>query len=201
METYIEYEFLDKHIQYSKELYILDKRGRHILDQLERKKLMRRKRSGDLLFCSDVKFTYDTLTDITNTKQFSLRLYFCLQHYLDELVFSQVKNITKFIIEDDEYKLTDLYFNQSAWNENEEIQTYDFYENNKHLNSEEAMYINLYLFDFEEYINKLFNFISALKNSGYIGVKLKEILNRFTFKIETVKTRMLKIIKQEIEKN
>jgi hypothetical protein len=201
METYDEYEFLEKHIRLSKELYLLDLEGKHILDEFEKNKVIRTKRCGNKVYCADVTFVYDELRNITNTQRFSLRLYFCLLHYLDELLFLQVKNIDRFFIEDEPYKLTDLYFNQASWNENEQVHEYKFYSENKNINTEEAMYLNMYLGKYIDYVHLLESFVNGCKNTGSTSKKLIDVLNRLTYKINGLQCKLLKLIKTDFEKN
>lgn len=203
METYDEYEYLDSHIMFSKNLYLLDREGQHILSELERTKVVRTKRSGDKVFTADISAIHEELKDITNTERFSVRLYFQLLHYLDEMLFIQVKNIGEFVIEDDPYKLTDVYFNQPSWNENEDVHEYKFYEDSKNLNTEEAMYLKMYLHKYHDYIGTLIEYINKC-NGKYMGKtydKLKETLNRFVYKINGIQSRLLKMIKTDFEKN
>lgn len=203
METYDEYENLDKHIMFSRNLYLLDKEGQHILLELERTKVIRTKRSGDKVFSAEISTIHEELKDITNTERFLVRLYFQLLHYLDELLFLQVENISLFLIEDAPYKLTDLYFNQPSWNENENIHEYKFYDDSKSLNTEEAMYLKMYLDKYTNYIGGLIEYID-LCNGKYMGKtyeRLKETLSRFIYKINGIQLRLIKMIKTDFEKN
>lgn len=201
METYAEYEFLENHIKLSKELYLLDLEGKHILSEFEKNKVIRTKRCGSKVYCADVSYVYDELINITNSQRFSLRLYFCLLHYLDELLFLQVKNIEQFIVEDEPYKLTDLYFNQSQWNENEQVHEYKFYSENKNINTEEAMYLNMYLRKYMDYVDFLSNYVRLCKNTGNTTQKLVDVLSRLTYKINGLQNKLLKVIRSDFEKN
>lgn len=203
METYDEYEHLDKHIMFSRDLHLLDREGQHVLSELERTKVHRTKRNGDKVYSADISVIHEELKDITNTERFSVRLYFQLLHYLDEFLFIQVKNINEFLIEDEPYKITDLYFNQPSWNENADVHEYKFYDDSKCLNTEEAMYLKMYLQKYNDYIERLILYLNDC-NSKYMGKtydKLKDTLNRFIYKINGIQSRLLKLIKTDFEKN
>ena len=107
---------IDNHIKISILLHNINLKGKLIRSIIEDKKHIRIKTSGAYVFLLDIDTIYNVLVDVTNTKRFNkLRLFFCMQYYLDELLFKEVKNIDCFYIEDESYKLTDLYFNQSQW--------------------------------------------------------------------------------------
>jgi hypothetical protein len=117
MDVFNEYELIDKHINFSSELHLLNITGKYLIREVEKKKHIRQKKSGNYVFAQDVQSVMNVIIDITNTKRFNkLRLYFCIQYYLDELMFKFIKNLDNFYIEDECYKLTDLYFNQTTSN-------------------------------------------------------------------------------------
>lgn len=198
MNIYNEYEVLEKHIQLSKELDLLNHLGKRIIKEIEHKKHIRQKKSGAYVFTIEINTIYNLLSDVTNIKKFNkLRLFFCMQYYLDELLFDEIKTLDSFQIEDESYKLTDLYFNQSTWNKIDEEEDLNI-SNDKFFNSDEALLIRDYELRYKSYLDKLNNYLEHRNQTNYIRKKISRITNRINTKFSNTTELIDKIIKEDI---
>jgi curved DNA-binding protein CbpA len=202
MNIYNEYEVLEKHIQLSKELDLLNHLGKRIIKEIEHKKHIRQKKSGAYVFIIEINTIYNLLSDVTNIKKFNkLRLFFCMQYYLDELLFDEIKTLESFQIEDESYRLTDLYFNQSSWNKidnTENIEEALNITNDKFLNSDEAMLIRNYELRYKSFLDKLNIYLEHRNQTNYIRKKISRITNRINTKFSNTTELIDKIIKEDI---
>lgn len=170
---YDEYSIIEKHIEFSKILFLLDKKGIHILNELNVKKTDHS--------CKDITKIYTVLVTILNVKKYQERLYLNLLSDLDELLFKEIKKYDKFYIDDDNYDLTSLYFNQSSWIKDQEIHEIKLYKNGR-LDIHDAMYLICYLREYENillnietYTKDKYSDINLLKTIYFIRLKLKKI--------------------------
>jgi hypothetical protein len=184
MDVYQEYGIIDKHIELSSDLHILNITGKQLIQEIQRKKHIRQKRSGNYVFSQEVQCILNAIVDVTNTKRFNkLRLYFCIQYYLDELLFKSIKKLETFHIEDEVYKLTDLYFNQQTWN----CMTMDdlpkkSLSEEKFMTSDDSQTISQFINSYTEFLDKVFVYLDTLQDIDYIRKKLKRISNRIKAK-------------------
>ena len=202
MNIYNEYEVLEKHIQLSKELDLLNHLGKRIIKDIEHKKHIRQKKSGVYVFTIEINTIYNLLSDVTNIKKFNkLRLFFCMQYYLDELLFDEIKTLESFQIEDESYNLTDLYFNQSSWNKIDDTENIEETLNitsDKFLNSDEAMLIRDYELRYKSFLDKLNIYLEHRNQTNYIRKKISRITNRINNKFTHVTELIDQIIKEDI---
>jgi hypothetical protein len=200
MDVFNEYEIIDKHINFSSELHLLNITGKHLIREVEKKKHIRQKKSGNYVFAQDVQSIMNVIIDITNTKRFNkLRLYFCIQYYLDELMFKFIKNLDNFYIEDECYKLTDLYFNQTTWNtitidDIPQIKLSD----DKFINADEALIFQSYFNQYTYFLDIIIKYIERLQEVDYIRRKFKNICNRIKNKITNINQIIQKAIDDDI---
>ena len=191
MNTFIEYDKINEHMKMSKALHYLNIKGKIILNKLENTKHIRKKKSGSFVFTDDVGSVYNIIVEITNIKRFNkLRLYFCMQYYMDELLFKEVKSLNGFQIEDDEYTLADMYFNQNLWNPlcEDDVETYNFKNAEKDFSSDEAQFLKFYFNEYAEYISNIKTYLEKFGHIDYIKNKLTRIFNRISNKITLVNT-------------
>lgn len=171
--SYDEYSTIERHIEFSKMLFVLDKKGLHILNELNIKKSEHT--------CKNITKIYTVLVTILNVKKYQERLYLNLLSDLDELLFKEIKNYNKFYIDDDNYDLTSLYFNQNLWIKDQEIQEVKLYKS-ECLDIHDAMYLICYLREYENillnietYIKEKYSDSNLLKTIYFIRLKLKKI--------------------------
>lgn len=194
---YSEYSKIENHIEFSKQLFLIDKKGKNILLQLELRKFERKKRTGGCVFKNDIAKVYTNLVHILNVKKFSHRLYYTLQFYMDELLFSEVDKCNKFFIEDSEYELTGIYFNQSQWIQNQDIQEYQL-DFGSELNINESMYLICFLREFETLLFLIEEYIIDLKYRRLHKILLKT-LTRIRYKHKIIWDIVIEIINKTIK--
>jgi hypothetical protein len=186
MDTYAEYEKINKHIDLSKEMHFLNMKGKCIVSKLENTKQIRKKKSGNFVIYQDVDNIYNIIVDLTNIKRFNtFRLFFCVQYYLDELLFKEINTLESFEIEDDTFKLSDMYFNQSTlFPLNEyDIEIIPFDEKEKNFNVEEAIFLRDFFKEHQSFIKKVNLHIDSIQDIDTIKLNLKKVFNRINQKI------------------
>lgn len=196
-DEYSEYNKIENHIIFSKNIYLLKKKGRNILTELEIKKYESKNRKGSLIFIPDITIIYTNLSNIVEKKRHSLRLCFCLTYYLDELMFGEIKTLDKFVIEDQHYDLTKLYSHPEEWIDDQEIQNVSL-DNEKNFNINEAMFLVCYLKEFENLFLEIEEYLKSFKESYKIKKKLLRIINRFRLKFKNIWDIILKTINNNI---
>ena len=188
MNILLEYDKINDHLQISKDLHRINMKGKCILHQLEKKNI-RIKRTGTFVFNTEIGIVYNAIVDITNIKRFNkLRLFFCIQYYLDELLYRQVRNLDHFTIEDDEYKLPDIYFNQNLWNpiDENDLSIYNFAGNEKQFLDEEIKFIKLYFKEYTFFLDDIKARLNNVNGIESIKFKLTRIFNRILRKLEKI---------------
>lgn len=164
---YHEYSKVEAHMEFSRLLFLIDKKGKHVLSELASKKLERRRRNGTSVLIGDVKRLYTQLVHVLNVKRFSHRLFSSLQYHLDELLFKEVKEYDKFYIEDDVYDLTKLYYDPSSWLQNNDIQEFVLDESTD-ITISESMCLVCFL---REYEDLLFSLEEYIRDVDYIELR------------------------------
>jgi hypothetical protein len=200
-DEYTEYTKLEHHIALSKAMFDIDIKGRHIVKELQKKKSTGvRKRTGTHIFSDDISIVYNNIVNCLSLKR--LRLYFCLQYFLDELMYYEIKNTNNFYIEDNIYPISKMYFAQQEWISDQCHQEFQFYEDAQSININEAMYLVCYLkeydsllLDVEEYTNPF----KRNKNVSRVRSKLRETIHRVRCRHKNVWTVLLDIINKNID--
>lgn len=199
-DEYAEYTKLEQHLSLSRALFELDAKGRHIAKEFQDKKSTGvRKRTGTHVFKDNIFIVYNNLVNCLGMKR--LRLYFCLQYFLDELMYYEIKNTESFYIEDETYPISKVYFGQQDWILDAQLQEFQFYED-KSININEAMYLVCYLkeydsllLDIEEYTNPF----KGNKSVSRIRSKLRETIHRIRCRHKNVWGVLLEIINNNID--
>lgn len=200
MEIYREYEIIDEHVKLSSMLHLLNIEGKQLIREIETRKHIRQKRSGNYVFSPEVQTILNSIIDVTNTKRFNkLRLYFCIQYYLDELLFKSVRNLDSFHIEDDCYKLTDLYFNQSTWNN---MTIDDLCKRTisveKFLTYDDALVIQAYFRKYIEFLENVNESLATKKDIEYIKRQWRKIMNKVKGKFTSSNVHIQTAIEEHI---
>jgi hypothetical protein len=193
-DQYSDYEKIESHLEFSKTLFALDLKGQHILLELERKKSLSRKKKT---FGEDIYRIYHNLVDVLNVKKLKPRLYCALLHFLDELVFKEVSNYDQFFIEDDGFQLTKLYFGQTSWIRDQDIQPFEL-DTGQDLNINEAMFLVCYLREYENFLLSIEEYISDL---DYIGLKreLTSTIGRIRRKLKIVWDIVIEVVTKSLQ--
>jgi hypothetical protein len=127
-------------------------------------------------------------------------MYFCLQYFLDELMYSEVKNINKFYIEDNEYNISKLYFGQEEWIIDIYVQKFTFYSE-KDLNINEAMYLMCYLKEYDNCLLEIEEFIKPIKTIPKIKRRIRDTIQRIRLRHSNIWTVLSNIINNDIDMN
>lgn len=187
MDVYREYSNVERHIEYAKQLSYLNSQGRQLIQEIECQKPYKNKQ-----FLGAVHTVYHFLQTLLKPSP----LYSCMIYYLDELLFYEVSSRDSFIIEDDEYPLSYVYFNTSAWH-NMPVKTYVL--DKKHYFDElEAMLLSCFIDEYELFVLELekdlknfkLNFTNKLRNN------LQKLKRHFIY----LKLQLLKVIEHNISK-
>jgi len=194
-DEYSEYSKIESHLDFSRQLFLIDKKGKNILIQLELKKFERKKRNGGFIFKPDIDKVYTNLINILNVKKYRPRLYYTLQFYMDELLFNEVPKFNKFFIEDSEYDLTKVYFDQEAWISNQDIQDYQLDKGND-ININEAMCFVCFLREFEDLLFSIQEYVNDLNEK-----RLKRIITKTITRIRYKHKIIWDIVVEIINKN
>lgn len=181
-ESYSEYEKIEQHIDYSERLYFINCQGKHILNEIEKKKNINGKKK--LLW--NVGYIYNTIENIVKKKALCNNSYTSLIHYLDELLFLEVKTYNKFVIEDDSFPLSYVYFNQHEWikvfHQNFILDSIPF------ITILDAMLINCFVDDYEELILELED---SLKRKTYYDDDDPKLRKKIFKNIKRLKKRLI----------
>lgn len=195
MEEYKEYEKIEKHIEFSTNLFELDLKSRHIILQFNKNKSKGIRRSGTYIFEDKINTIYNNIINCSGLKR--LRLYFCLQYFLDEMMYYDVKNTEQFFIEDNTYNISKMYFCQEEWINNISIQEYEFYKIDD-LNMNEAMYLICYLKEFDNFLLKIESYIKAYKDISSIKSKLRDTIYRIRCRHNNIWLILIAIINNSL---
>ena len=181
---YSDYEKIETHLDFSRTMFLIDKKGRHILKEFDEKKYERKKRSGTNVFTEEITKIYNNLVAILNVNRFSPRLYISLQHNMEEILFKEVHTYGKFYIEDEEYELTRLYFDQSSWIKNQEIQCFEL-DKGPVLDATEAMCLVCFLKEYEDFVFSIEEYVRDTVDER-LKSEVSKITRRLRFKLRVV---------------
>jgi hypothetical protein len=196
---YQEYDIVEKHLYFSKKLNNLNYKGRRLMYELEVKKRLTNSKNK---FIPLVKETFGILTTITKPKSLCNNIYSSLLHFLDELLFMQVKTTDIFIIGDDEYPLSYIYFNHSEWIDDE---NQDFMlDDDPNINDLEALLINCYIDEYELVSLEIETFlVDIMKEYWYVDrkmfKKMLRLLSKLKKRLLILKSKVLVIIYKTLD--
>lgn len=162
-DDYDDYNHVEKHVNFSENLYNLNKRGYYLMDELRRKKP-----EGDALLESIIGTLKITLKNkLSGTCTLMNELY-C---YLDELLFTSIDedNINAFFIGEDAYPITKIYYGQESWiGESIYLQNYSFVKS-KYIEEGEMMVIACFYNDYLTLLEKIMEYVEG------VGIKCDSI--------------------------
>ena len=70
-------------------------RRQHIINEFNEKKSIGKKRNGSYIFTDSMTTIYNNLIHCLSLKR--LKMYFCLQYFLDEVMYHEVTKTNKFL--------------------------------------------------------------------------------------------------------
>lgn len=200
MNEYTEYSKIEKHISLSKLLYELDIKSRNIINELDSKKHIPKsnRRNSSYTFSNSTYIVYNNIINCSSLKR--LKMYFCLQYFLDELMYYEVKNINKFYIEDNVYNISKIYFGQDEWIIDLYVQKFNFYSE-KDVNINEAMYLICYLREYDNCLLEIEEYIKPIKTIPKIKRKIRDTIQRIRLRHNNIWIILLNIINNNIDQN
>lgn len=191
-DQYTDYEKIESHLEFSRSMFLIDKKGKHILSQFDDKKYVRKKRTGANVFSEDINKIYSCLVTILNVNRFSPRLYISLQNFMEELLFKEVTVHKKFYIDDDEYELTRLYFDQSSWIRDQDIQTFQL-DKAHSLDINESMCLVCFLKEYEDFLFTIEEYYRDINEPKLLN-ELNKIIRRIRFKLRIIWDVVIEVI-------
>lgn len=199
MDDYNEYEKVEKHIDYSRSFHSLNHKGWRLLKEMEAKKNI----NGRKKMLANVNNIHHLIGNIVKPKSLCNNLYSSLLYYLDELLFMDVLAINTFVIEDDVFPLSYVYFNTIDWIHED----YNEFVLDKGvaINDTEAHLLNCFIDDYEYFILRVqedvLNSDYYKTKDGMIVRKIKRIINRLKKRLINLRAIVLRIIHKSLEAN
>ena len=199
MDDYNEYAKVEKHIGYSCSFHSLNHRGWRLLREMELKKNI----NGRKKMLANVNNIHHIIGNIVKPKSLCNNLYSSLLYYLDELLFMDVLTINTFVIEDDVFPLSYVYFNTIDWIHED----YNDFVLDKgvFINDTEAHLLNCFIDDYESFILGIQGDVLSSEyyktKDGMIVRKIKRIINRLKKRLIHLRAVVLRIIHKSLESN
>ena len=193
MEDYNEYEMIERHIDYSRMLTLINSRGKLIIQQLEKQKNI----NGRKKLLSNIYNVSNLITNVIKPRSLCNNLFSSLVYYLDELLFTEVVGRNKFIIEDDEYPLYYVYFNTDEWIQDSGIDNFVL-DKCVYINDTESILINCFLDDYEYFLIKIEKYMKD--KDSIISRKIIRITARLKKRLILLKAIILKTLHKNLEK-
>jgi len=201
MEGYNEYEKIERHLRYAKRLSLLNLVGLHFVREIERTKSYKKATCCKKKMLSNVYYLFHILETLVKPKVLHNNVYSSLLFYLDEWLFSEVRCLNHFMIEDDVYPLTSIYFNTPEWvgnhEEFRELMVCFTYGNS--ITQKEAGVMSMFLDIYEEFIGDLekdvlMRLTTVLSKDSKLVHKLTRIMNLLKKRLVLMRLSLLKII-------
>ena len=198
-EEVSEYSKIEQHMIFSKTLHQLKGKGKNILKEFDEKKFDRQTKKRKNVFIGNTSIIYSNIANIIAKSKYSLQLGMSLQFYLDELMFNEIKNIQTFVIEDQDYDLTKLYYHPTEWIQDNDLQIFNFYAETD-ININESMYLVCYLKEYENFLLEIEDYLKNFKDKYSIKKKLLKLINRIRLKFKIIWEIIINIISDKVEK-
>lgn len=186
---YFEYKRIEKHIDYSKALYTMNKRALTLTKELDKK---RRCNKYDVV----VEGVYIILQKLCKHHTICSNSYTSLVDLLDEILFCEVQTINNFYIDENKYPLSFIYFNQQEWIDDYDVPYQDFVlDKNSNLSFLEAILVNCFIDDYE---NTILEVEADIKSTPQQDIRLwRKVLrnlNRLKKRLIIMKAYILRYI-------
>ena len=195
-------------MMFSRRFYEINAIGKRIMTEIETNKTVRGPRGGSKL-CWPTQVTYDIISTIVKPKFLnSGNLYTSLMYFMDELLFSQVRHLNTFLIEDDTYPLSFLYFNQDEWIKDWSPQTF-YLEHDVYFNEGDALLLLSFIDKYEYLIIDILKFACASDKCTFaemlpldkrITRKLVGLSNRLKQRLNTLRVKALQVFHKHFQK-
>jgi hypothetical protein len=175
-DEYEVYSQVERHMNISITLFLLNKQCQQLIEELETKKNVSKKRGGHI--SKVINCIYTNLTSIVNYKRLSSNIYIDLLSELDNIMFNVCRGVDCFYINEESYNLECMYFNHEKWIKEiewNETEIFHFEESND-LDVDESMYIMMYL-------RKYNTMLTSLQNDYIRNEELEQITKRMLEKV------------------
>lgn len=186
---YEEYVALDKHIEFSRQMFYLNRLGHNILHEIDRCKgyKLRKANKNEAVY-----ITYVTiLNTIKPRKSLCNNIFSSLLYYLDELLFIDVYSLTSFVMEDGEFAIEKVYYNQGDWMKDDvEMPTYEI-ESISSLTGKDSEIMKVFFDLYEKLINDIKEYvINTYDKKLKIRKKVLRIIAKISVKHKTAMDTM-----------
>ena len=183
-DQYSIYSKIEFHIELSTKMFLVNKKGLHLLSEIRNKKYLKKRRNTPV-FTESITKIYTNLVNILNYKMYVPRLYITLKHYLDESLFKDSENkYSEFYIDNKKYNLTRLYYDQDSWILNQDIQHYEL-DIDSELNITETMCLVCFLREYEEFLFIIEDYIRNTENYAF-KKNIYKTIRRIRYKLNCI---------------
>jgi hypothetical protein len=190
---YYLYSRVETHMNISMSLYMLNKQGMDIIQELETKKLnigthssINNKKRDATIFGSisqvhlQISSLYQSLINIVTYNKYHAHPYTELLNLLDNKLFDECSEVEQFYVKDDAYNLENIYYKQEAWIselEGKELVKFVF-SSIADIELGESSYILMYL---KKYLGLLDMIVATFEDE-----KISETIHKFRIKLNNV---------------
>jgi hypothetical protein len=172
-----QYDDLQRHIAFSKELYVLNRVGRNILREFADKKAVRVKRSGAAELEDEVDKVYHAISNTVATDSFSSKPGNELAYNLDELLMHQTPDIDTFFYNDETYNTTRMYYAQHEWVSDIDDRQLDvLLDASTAFSDNDAAFLVCFLRQYDAFIDRLDAYATELETRVVAAGKLRASL-------------------------
>ena len=192
MSEYKEYEKLEQHIWISYEFYKLDKEGRHIMNEIKSKKKVQEGSIGERILMAIKDMLKARMAGTGN-------LVNELYNLLDGLLFAEVETMKHFQIDDDEYRLTDVYYGQDTWiSENFRQQDFEFNAEIQGFEEGEMMLVLCYFNNYDSLMEHILEHLEGVSGSFFLKKKIMTIIGQIQEGYAKVRHRLTDMLSETI---
>lgn len=172
MSNYEEYTLIENHVHISRTLYELDRRARLFIAEMERRKGIH----GRKQYERDVQDMLSILHSLSKPKLLNHNLFSSLHYYLDDMMFSEVSEVYFFMVEDEKYPVSAIYFDKERWMDEKWLPVPDI-QHVPGITAAEGAHLLLFFSEYETLVRELEVKVGGMKDSK-VKTKLKRILTR-----------------------
>lgn len=193
-DDYEEYTILEKHLEFSESINILNNLGHYILLELKNKKV-----EGGLFKDAIVELTYSIIGNIIKAKiSGTCTLMNELMCLLDEMLFAEVENVSHFYIDDKKFPVTQIYYGQEQWLDIHEQQKFVFISETSSLVEGEVMILLCFINDYMSLLDGIQEHIDSRQTKYSTHLKASRISTKIYEKLDRLKEKYLSIINKSI---
>jgi len=183
---YDSYEKIMCHIGFSEDLYVLNEKGQHIINQLKKKADPVTHELVDSL----VETTYNSIRQTIRARNLGTGTFFNeLMCVLDELMFSDVEDMDSFYLDDNEHKLTKIYYGQEEWTKPYSMQHFEFSKKTD-FEEGEIMILMCYINDYLALLDRVNDYIEEMPKQNTTCIKVSKTISKIFSRLEKIKDQL-----------